>query len=126
MAVVDRVYELAAQDAVHALEIDHHAGLGVERAAHGDLDDIVVPVVGDAGAEHLAVLLLVPVVAAQDVRGGEGRAARDRDMSGHGSIRKLAPVRGAESEEASQTMRRATSAGERAGPSTPAMRSIAV
>src|SRR3989440_6681597 len=126
MAVIDGVDELPAQDAVDVLEVDDHAGLGVERAAHGDLDHIVVPVVGDARPEHLAVLLIVPVVATQDVRGRECGAAGDRHMRGHGSIRKLAPVRGADSVEASQTITGATSAGERAGPSTPATRSMAV
>src|SRR5438094_34750 len=125
--VVDRVDELAAQDAVHVLQVHDHSGLGIERAADGDLDHVVVTVVGGARAEDLAVLLVAPVVAAQDVRGGERGAAGDADVRGHqGSIRKLAPDSGADSGEASQTTKRATSAGSSAGPSTPAMRNIRV
>src|SRR5437867_5915673 len=125
--VVDRVDELAAEDAVHVLQVHDHSGLGIECAADGDLDDVVVAVVGGARAEDLAVLLVAPVVAAQDVRGGERGAAGDADVRGHqGSIRKLAPDRGADSGEASQTIKRATSAGSSAGPSTPAMRNIRV
>src|SRR6266566_829034 len=77
MAVVDRVHELATQDGVHVLEVDDHAGLRIECAADCDLDHVVVPVIGRASAEDVAVLLVAPVLATQDVRGGEGGAARD-------------------------------------------------
>src|SRR5439155_7083757 len=85
-------------------------------------------VVGRARAEYIAVLLVAPVVTAQDVRRGKCGTTRDANvlLRGHGSIRKLAPVSGADSGEASQTITRATSDGDRAGPSTPAMRSISV
>src|SRR5438552_7952760 len=126
VAVVDRVDELAAQDAVDVLQVHDHPRCGVERTTDGDLDHVVVPVVGDAGAEDLAVLLLTPVVSTEDVSRGEGCPAGDANVGGHEPIRKLAPDSGADSGEASQTIIRATSAGWSAGPSTPAIRSIAV
>src|SRR5215831_1847574 len=126
MVVVDRVDELAAQHGVYVLEVDHHPGLRVERACDSDLDHVVVSVVGGAGAEDFAVLLVAPVVAAEDVGGSKSGAASDAHVWRHGSSRKLAPESGADSGDASQTMSRATSAGSSAGPSTPAMRSIGV
>src|SRR5438445_10267613 len=106
------------------LQVHHHSRLLIDHAAHRDLDHVVVAVVGRAGAEDLAVLLVGPVLAAQDVAGGEGGAAGDAHVGGHGSIRKLAPESGADSFQASQTMIRAPSDGPNAGPSTPAGRSI--
>src|SRR5712692_5453245 len=126
VAVVDRVDKLATQNRVDVLEVDDHPGHRIQLAADRDLDHVVVAVIGRAGAEDVTILLLAPVLATQDVRGGEGGPARDPHLLGHGSIRKLAPVSGADSVEASQTTMRATSAGWSIGPPTPEMRSIAV
>src|SRR5256885_6367107 len=117
---------LPPEHVVDMLQVHHHARLLIDHAANCDLDHIVVAVVGRAGAEDLAILLVGPVLAAQDVSGREGGAAGDAHVGGHGSIRKLAPESGDDSVEASQTMIRATSAGCSAGPSTPALRSIGV
>src|SRR5690348_10387940 len=126
VAMVHGVDELAAKDAVHVLEVDDHPRGGVERAADRHLDHVVVAVVRGAGAEDLAVLLVAPVVTAQDVSRRKRRAAGDAHLGGHGSIRKLAPDSGADSPDASQTIMRATSTGASDGPWTPAMRSISV
>src|SRR2546422_8517399 len=103
------------------LQVHHHSRLLIDHATNCDLDHIVVAVVGRAGAEDLAILLVGPVLAAQDVTGGEGGAAGDAHVGGHGSIRQLAPRSGAHSVQGSPTMIRATSPGCRAGPSTPAV-----
>src|SRR5467141_4373846 len=105
-------------------QVDHHPVFSVDRSPDGDLYHVVVAVVGHVVAEDLVILLLAPIRAAQHMSGGEGGAPGDARGGGHGSIRKLAPESGADSEEANQTMIRETWAGRSAGPSTPAMRSI--
>src|SRR4029077_16173267 len=104
VSVIHRVDDLTVQHSVHVPEVDDHAGRRVQGAADGDFDDVVVPVVGDAGPEHLAVLLVAPVMPAQDVRRGECGTPGDAYVRSHGSIRKLAPETGAASCEASQTI----------------------
>src|SRR5690348_4827621 len=111
VAMVDDVDELAAEDRVDVLEVDDHAALRVERSADRHLDDVVVSVVRGACTEELAVLRVAPVVAAEDVRRGERRATGDAHRGGHGSMRKLPPLSGADSGDASHTITRATSAG---------------
>src|SRR2546429_3378469 len=96
VAVVDGVDELAAKDAVDVLKVDDHTGVGVERTAYRDLDHVVVAVVGDARAEYLAVLLIVPVVSAQDVGRGERGAAGGGPVGGPGATRKCDTGRGAD------------------------------
>src|SRR5216683_2420768 len=83
MPVVDRIDEVAAQGCVDLLEIDDHACLAVHRAAHSDLDDVVVPVVGGAGAEDLAVALIGPLRAAQSVCGRKRGPTLDTNVLLH-------------------------------------------
>ena len=80
---IARIDEVAPQGCVDLLEIDHHARLAVDRAAHRDLDDVVVPVVGGAGAENLTVALVSPLGAAQSVCGRKRGSALDTDVFLH-------------------------------------------
>src|SRR5438874_1842745 len=126
MPVVDRADEFAPQHVIDVAQVDHHSGVGVDRAADCDLDHVAVPMLVDVITECLAIPFVAPFRSAQHVGRSEGGAPRDAHVGGHGSILKFAPDSGADSGDASHTITRATSAGSSAGPATPEMRSIGV
>ncbi len=77
--VVEASDEFFVREGVEVGEVGHHAGGGVDRAAHGYFDDVVVAVaVGVvAFAEDGAVLLVGVGRGVQAVRGADAVAAME-------------------------------------------------
>src|SRR5438309_2798521 len=84
--MVDRIDELAPENAVDLLEVDDHPGAFVDGTADRDFDHVVVAVIVSAKTEDLAVPLFGPLWAAQDVRRREGGSPRDAHGCGHRNV----------------------------------------
>src|SRR5437899_12939662 len=69
--VVDRVDELASENAVDVLEVDDHPGAFVDATADSDFDHVVVAVTVGAKPDHRAIPLFGALEADEDVRRGE-------------------------------------------------------
>src|SRR5206468_13005401 len=99
--VIEPIDDGLADDALELAEVDDHAGLRVDGAAHRDVERVVMPVRDGETAEEALVLLRRPALDPVAVPGREREAAGARRARGvrHGKVSRNRPATRGRSEE---------------------------